>query len=97
MNVDTTMAKTLTNAEVQELQRQHAATLAENVRLKAGGGSTQNGCKVALKGGVSYYGVGRYPVTLYKSQWAILLANVDVIKQFIADNDSILASKAERE
>lgn len=37
-------------------------------------------CKVAKAGGMSVYGMGRFPVTLYASQWDKLLANVDHIR-----------------
>lgn len=49
----------------------------------------------ACKGNVSVYGLGRYPVTLYKSQWLRLLAVADEIKDYIAANDSKLANKDE--
>lgn len=48
-------------------------------------------CKVSTKGAVSVYGFGRFPVTLYKSQWIKLFAFVDQIKAFITENDSALA------
>lgn len=49
--------------------------------------------KVTEKGGVSLYGMGRFPVTLYASQWDKLLANVDTIKAFLEANRSKLATK----
>ena len=49
--------------------------------------------KVSLKGAVSIYGLGRFPVTLYKSQMLALLANKERIEAFIAQNNSLLASK----
>jgi hypothetical protein len=50
--------------------------------------------KVGEKGGVSLYGLGRWPVTLYKSQWLRLLVHADTIRQFISDNDGRLSEKA---
>jgi hypothetical protein len=47
--------------------------------------------KVSPKGGVSFYGTGRWPVTLYKSQWQIVFDNIEVIKAFIATNDALLS------
>ena len=47
-------------------------------------------CKVAKSGGMSFYGTGRFPVTLYKSQWEILFANIDTIKAFILADDNLL-------
>jgi len=49
--------------------------------------------KVSEKGGVSVYGLGRFPVTLYKEQWAKLLDLSDQIKAFIAENEPRLKSK----
>ena len=49
--------------------------------------------KVTEKGGMSLYGLGRFPVTLYKSQWDALLANADAIRAFLSANASLLATK----
>ena len=49
--------------------------------------------KVSAKGAISIYGLGRFPVTLYKSQMLSLLANKELIEAFIATNDSTLATK----
>ena len=43
--------------------------------------------KVGQKGGMSMYGLGRFPVTLYKSQWLILLDATDKIKEFLKDHE----------
>jgi hypothetical protein len=51
--------------------------------------------KVSEKGGVSVYGLGRFPVTLYKEQWARLLDVADDIRAFIKENDSKLKAKPE--
>ena len=50
--------------------------------------------KVALKGGLSVYGLQRMPVTLYKEQWARLLDQKEPILQFIADNNAALKCKS---
>ena len=65
---------------------------AENAHLKrtASRGVT---LKVSEKGGVSVYGLGRFPVTLYKEQWTKLLDMADDIRAFIRDNDSSLKTK----
>jgi len=67
---------------------------AENERLK---NRTSRGVslKVSEKGGVSVYGLGRFPVTLYKEQWTRLLDMADDIRTFIKENDSKLKAKAE--
>ena len=49
--------------------------------------------KVSEKGGVSVYGLGRFPITLYKEQWAKLLDMADDIRAFIKENDSKLKTK----
>jgi hypothetical protein len=51
--------------------------------------------KVSEKGGVSVYGLGRFPVTLYKEQWARLLDMADDIRTFMKENDAKLKAKAE--
>ena len=65
---------------------------AENERLK---GQRARGVslKVSEKGGVSVYGMGRFPITLYKEQWLKLLDMADEIRAFIRDNDSSLKTK----
>jgi len=65
---------------------------AENDRLK--NRQTRGiSLKVSEKGGVSVYGLGRFPVTLYKEQWARLLDMADDIRAFITENDSRLKAK----
>lgn len=67
---------------------------AENEQLK---NRTSRGIslKVSEKGGVSVYGLGRFPVTLYKEQWARLLDLAADIRAFIKENDSKLKTKAD--
>jgi hypothetical protein len=66
---------------------------AENAQLKrtASRGAT---LKVSEKGGVSVYGLGRFPVTLYKEQWTKLLDMADEIREFIRANEASLKSKS---
>ena len=66
---------------------------AENERLKraASRGIT---IKVSEKGGVSVYGLGRFPVTLYKEQWVKLLDMAEEIRGFIRDNEASLKTKS---
>jgi hypothetical protein len=49
--------------------------------------------KVSEKGAVSVYGLGRFPVTLYKEQWTKLLDMADDIRAFIQANESTLKTK----
>jgi hypothetical protein len=63
----------------------------ENARLKANSGG--NGIKVSAKGAVSVYGLGRFPVTLYASQWHKLFSKANEINDFIHENKAKLAVK----
>jgi hypothetical protein len=49
--------------------------------------------KVGEKGGVSVYGLGRFPVTLYYEQWNRLLGAANDIKEFMEENKSKLKLK----
>ena len=76
----------------QDVQEELERLRAENEALKR---RTQRGVslKVSEKGGVSVYGLGRFPVTLYKEQWSRLLDMADDIRAFIRDNDAKLKAK----
>ncbi len=64
----------------------------ENAALKKGA-ATGITMKVSEKGGLSVYGMGRFPITLYKEQWLKLLDMSDAIRAFIAANDAVLKTK----
>ncbi len=49
--------------------------------------------KVSAKGGLSLYGLGRWPVTLYKGQWKTVIGLVPKIADFIVANDHLLHEK----
>jgi hypothetical protein len=77
----------------EETPEQELARLrAENEALK-NRGTRGVSLKVSEKGGVSVYGLGRFPVTLYKEQWAKLLDLADDIRAFIRENDARLKTK----
>lgn len=78
----------------EEMKAELERLRAENERLKQRG-SRATSLKVSEKGGVSVYGLGRFPVTLYKEQWAKLLDMADDIRAFIKENESKLKSKDE--
>jgi len=64
----------------------------ENEALKKG--ATRGvSLKVSEKGGVSVYGLGRFPITLYKEQWLKLLDMAADIRTFISANESQLKTK----
>ncbi|OGA34495.1 MAG: hypothetical protein A3F75_12395 [Betaproteobacteria bacterium RIFCSPLOWO2_12_FULL_64_23] len=64
----------------------------ENAALKKGA-ATGLTMKVSEKGALSIYGMGRFPVTLYKEQWLKLLERCDDIRTFIAANEGQLKTK----
>jgi hypothetical protein len=66
---------------------------AENEALKARG-SRAISMKVSEKGGLSVYGLGRFPVTLYQEQWLKLLELAEEIRAFIQKNEGQLKKKA---
>ena len=78
----------------EDLKAELEKLKAENERLKNQRARSVS-LKVSEKGGVSVYGLGRFPVTLYKEQWTKLLAMSDDIRAFIHDNDAKLKAKPE--
>ena len=64
----------------------------ENAALKKGAAAGIS-MKVSEKGGLSVYGMGRFPITLYKEQWLKLLEMSDEIRAFIAANQGTLKTK----
>lgn len=72
-------------AELERLRK-------ENESLKK---STARGVsmKVSEKGGLSVYGLGRFPITLYKEQWTRLLDMSEDIRRFLKDHDAELKSR----
>ncbi len=76
----------------EELKAELERLKAENAALKARG-SKGTSMKVSEKGGVSVYGLGRFPVTLYQEQWLKLLDMADDIRSFIKENEGKLKKK----
>jgi hypothetical protein len=75
-----------------DLQAELARLKEENAKLKSARGRGLS-MKVSEKGGLSVYGLGRFPVTLYKEQWKKLLEMSDEIRAFLAENDARLKTK----
>ncbi|MCI0547326.1 MAG: hypothetical protein L0027_08575 [Candidatus Rokubacteria bacterium] len=71
--------------EVERLRQENAA-----LRARTSPGAS---LRVSAKGAVSVYGLGRFPVTLYKEQWTKLLAMAEDIKRFIQEHEAELKSK----
>ena len=85
------MSETDMKAELDRLRRENE----ELKTTKKRGGQLY--LKVSQKGAVSLYGMGRFPVTLYKEQWIRLLDYSDEIRAFITENNSQLKTKGEKE
>ena len=79
----------------EELKAELERLKVENERLKNQRGRSAS-LKVSEKGGVSVYGLGRFPVTLYKEQWAKLLDLADDIRAFMAEHEAELKVKEPR-
>jgi hypothetical protein len=81
----------------EETAEQKLARLeAENRALKEQMEQRRTGqlrLKISEKGGLSVYGLGRFPVTLYKEQWIRLLEQAEEIKEFLKENDQQLKAK----
>ena len=76
----------------EEMKTELERLRAENEALKR---SSSKGLslRVSEKGAVSVYGLGRFPVTLYKEQWNRLLSLADHIREFIKENEAKLRSR----
>ena len=79
-------------ATEEELKAELEKLKAENAALKT---RTSRGIsmKVSEKGGLSVYGLGRFPVTLYQEQWTKLLDMADDIRGFMKENEGKLKKK----
>jgi len=76
----------------EELKAEVERLRAENEALKKGGRGTIS-FKVSEKGAVSVYGLGRFPVTLYKEQWGRLMEAREELLAFIAENEPKLKTR----
>lgn len=79
-------------ASGEELKAEIERLRAENQSLKKPA-QGQISMKVSEKGGLSVYGLGRFPVTLYREQWEKLLGIAEEIRDFIRENDGALKKK----
>jgi len=79
-------------SEEDEIKAQLERLKAENEALKTRQARGLS-LRVSEKGGVSVYGLGRFPVTLYKEQWLRLLEMTDDIRRFIRENEGKLKVK----
>lgn len=83
------MAEETAQEKLARLEAENRALKEQIERRKPG----ELRLKISEKGGVSVYGLGRFPVTLYKEQWAKLLSHTEEIKQFLQDHDRELKAK----
>jgi hypothetical protein len=72
-----------------EMKRELERLQKENATLKKSA-TKELSLKVGQKGGVSLYGLGRFPVTLYKSQWLLLLDYTEQIREFLKKHSNEL-------
>jgi hypothetical protein len=77
----------------EDLKAELERLKAENQALKERKRTSSVSMKVSEKGAVSVYGLGRFPVTLYKEQWQKLLSMSDDIQAFISENEDRLKAK----
>ena len=78
----------------EDLQAEIERLKAENEALKTSRPTKGAiSIKVSEKGAVSVYGLGRFPVTLYREQWERLLQSSEDIRKFIAENEDRLKKK----
>jgi hypothetical protein len=79
-----------------DLKRELERLRAENEALKA---KERRGTRlqVSEKGGVSLYGMRRFPVTFYKEEWERILGMADEIRVFIRENEGALKRKGRGE
>ncbi len=80
-------------ATPEELQAENERLRAENESLKKPAARGAMSLKVSEKGALSVYGMGRFPVTLYREQWEKLLGMSDEIRKFISEHDADLKKK----
>ncbi|MGH0030135.1 MAG: hypothetical protein ACQGVC_10120 [Myxococcota bacterium] len=73
----------------EDLKAELEKLRAENEALKAKG-ARERRLKVSEKGGVSLYGIRRFPITFYADEWDTLLGMADEIRAFIAENEGSL-------
>ncbi|MBV9148187.1 MAG: hypothetical protein JO065_19890 [Acidobacteria bacterium] len=69
-------------ARIAELEQKLSSRRSKNLEFR-----------VSEKGGVSVYGLGRFPVTLYYEQWMRLLGAIDELRSFIEENKPKLKTK----
>jgi hypothetical protein len=90
--IDSPKKGNMTDPTYEELK----ARLAELEKQTSGRRTGSLEFRVSEKGGVSVYGLGRFPVTLYYEQWTRLLDQVDNLKAFLDENKARLKLKEQK-
>ena len=85
--------RAMSDEDLNDLRAELERLRNENASLKRESSPYSIRLKVSEKGAVSVYGLGRFPVTLYKEQWLKLLDRANDIRAFIATNESQLKAK----
>lgn len=80
-------------SELTQSEREELEQLRQQKAVRAAQDKKGISFKVSEKGGVSVYGLGRFPVTLYQEQWTRLFGEVDSLKIFIEENKGSLKAK----
>jgi len=81
------------NAQTTETPEQELARLKAEIAALKKKNAPKTSLKVSQKGAVSMYGLGRFPVTLYREQWQRLLDKKSEVLDFIEENTDKLAVK----
>ena len=92
--VTKTQADTLAalQAQIAEFQRRNQELEERNAALTKSS-ERRLSMKVSSKGGVSVYGLGRFPISLYRSQWEKVIGLVPQLQAFMKEHASELAEK----
>jgi hypothetical protein len=93
MTTETIVNPSVVVDPLAEIRAELARLKAENESLKASKSTEGLGIKVSEKGAISVYGLGRFPVTLYREQWVKLFAKRDDIEAFAKANETKLSVK----
>jgi hypothetical protein len=81
-------------SDLADSDREELEAFRREKAMKVKGGLS---LKVSQKGALSLYGMGRFPVTLYKEQWLKVIEYSETIKNFITEHDSELKAKVRNE
>ena len=88
-----TNLQTLSREQLEAMVAKYQASSQRKLALKVTAPTQRKDGTWTSGGAVSLYGLGRFPVTLYRSQWERIIDNVDDIKAFIEANTALLSVK----